>query len=537
MRTRTRINPWWFFGPFVLFLGLLAAVYGQTVATPVPVRPSAEVFVHEAATGGVGTSGDPWTGWDTAITWAAHKRYKLKPGWYSYSTSPNFGLAGLELIAEPGAYLRHTGTGNALIFDAGSGEGTDWTQGLRVEGVQVYGNPTALTGTLSVSNGGTAVTGSGTAFTTEIEVGDSITFAAGQSTARSYVVSVITDDTNLTINRTASQAESGQAAKVTKTRYGFYLRGIRNSSFDRCRAHDVVTAGMWTEACVTNSLRLFRVTNNTPSDGEAFNCRPQYGIVTTGRGADHSTTWTIEEPVIEGPQIYGIWFKTDSYGNTVINGTSEGNPGIGIQLDGPRNALIGIDVEANTGNDIVVNSAYNSLVNVMSFGTVTVTSSGAHATFIGGYYQTLTINSSAYRARLFGAFVNGTLTDSGNETTYIRKTTSDLTSAIGIPRPVEASITASGSMATNVLLANLFTISTSTNCTLNAPSNAFNGCEITYRFDNNSGSQKTISWNAVFEATTQNALPATIEHQKTIYVTARYSSFWTKWQVTNVASN
>jgi hypothetical protein len=504
-------------------------------------RASAEVWVHEAATGGAGTSGSPWTGWDTAITWAAHTRYRLKAGWYSYATSPNFGLVGLELVADPGAYLKHTGTGNALTFDAGSGEGTDWTQGLRVEGVQVYGTQTALTGTVAETNGSATVTGTGTAFLSQVAVGDSITFIGGTSNARSYLVSAVTDDLTLTIDRTATATSSGTAT-VTKTRHGFYLRGVRNSAFDRCRAHDVGYAAIHTEACVTNSLRLFRVTDNTASDGEAYNCRPQYGLVFTGRGADWSTCWNVEESVVEGVQRYGVWVKTDAYGHTFLNGTSEGHPApaVAVQIDVPQNTFVMYDVEANaSGSDFVVNSNRNVLLNCLSTATTTVTASGNHNVIQAGYYQNVTVNATAFRNRLLVPTVNGTLTDNGNLTLYDALSTTDVRSSLGIPRPVVKAITAGGSMATDAALGNYFAVdATGTNCTLNAPTNGVAGMRILYRFVNGGGVSQSITWNAAFAGNTGAALPATVDAGKWLFVEFVYETYGSNvWRCLNVVGN
>lgn len=496
-------------------------------------RPASGVDVASFATAGAGTQGSPWTGWDTAITWAARTRYNCRSGYYAYATAPNLLFEGIEIIGEPGTFWVHTGTGNAFIMDAGASTGV-WVPNVRVENIQVNGSPTLLTGTLSVTSGAAAVTGSGTAFLSQVAVGDAISFSYGTSNNRSYIVSAIADDTHLTINRNATVTEAAVNAKVTKTRNGFFLRGVIRGVFDRLRAHDVAVAGLWTEACVTNSLRDFRVSTFGPTDIQ-FQCRPQYGIATQGRSTDWSTTWNIEEPVIEGTQIYGIWLTASSYGTTIINGTSESNIGVGIQIDGGSNTLINVDVEGNTGGDIVIGASANTntFINIYSLGTITC--SGGRNNFFGGRYQNLTIAAGTGNF-VIGPTFNGTFTDSGNGTVYITKTGSDFTSYVGIPLPVLKAITASGSMATNCLLGNLFTVAMFADATLNAPSNPLPGMEITYRFDNSSGSAKAITWNAIFEAGAQS-LPTTIANGKTIYVRFRYSSFWATWQCLQVVSN
>jgi hypothetical protein len=72
------------------------------------------------ATGGSGTSGAPWTGWDTACPWAASTRFVFRPGTYSYSASPTFGNhRGIELIGAGAAtVLKYTGSGVCVDFVA-----------------------------------------------------------------------------------------------------------------------------------------------------------------------------------------------------------------------------------------------------------------------------------------------------------------------------------------------------------------------------------------------------------------------------------
>lgn len=102
--------------------------------------PSNVVWVDQHATGGTGTEGDPWTGWDTAITWAARTEYRFKRGWFQYATSPNFCLTGLALIGEQGATLKYTGTGKAVDFSAPDNE---WVFLNRMENFRVQGHANA----------------------------------------------------------------------------------------------------------------------------------------------------------------------------------------------------------------------------------------------------------------------------------------------------------------------------------------------------------------------------------------------------------
>lgn len=82
------------------------------------------INVSHFATGGAGTLASPWTGWDTAITWAAESAYFFPPhadgskAYYAFATCPNWGaLKGIQLRGSGStSVLKHTGTGNAVSF-------------------------------------------------------------------------------------------------------------------------------------------------------------------------------------------------------------------------------------------------------------------------------------------------------------------------------------------------------------------------------------------------------------------------------------
>ncbi len=102
------------------------------------------VDVRAYKTGGSGTSGNPWTGWDTAITWAANTTYVFPYGYYSYTDSPNFALAGIRLIGLGNPVLKHTGTGNAFIVDGGAAGSGVFNVGI--EGITIWGQANSTNG-------------------------------------------------------------------------------------------------------------------------------------------------------------------------------------------------------------------------------------------------------------------------------------------------------------------------------------------------------------------------------------------------------
>jgi hypothetical protein len=104
---------------------------------------TAVVDVRAYKTGGTGTSIDPYTGWDTEITWSA-KTYYFPTGYYSYSASPNFAVKGIKLIGDGiNSVLSFAGTGVAVNFDGGIGGGV---LDVLMDGFLIKGNALATHG-------------------------------------------------------------------------------------------------------------------------------------------------------------------------------------------------------------------------------------------------------------------------------------------------------------------------------------------------------------------------------------------------------
>lgn len=100
------------------FMGFVQNIAGAQAST-VQGKLRQIVTVNDFVTGGDGTNANPWTGWDTGITWTGHTQYDFINGYYSYINSPNFALDHLCLNGKAGTILRHTGIGTALLIDAG----------------------------------------------------------------------------------------------------------------------------------------------------------------------------------------------------------------------------------------------------------------------------------------------------------------------------------------------------------------------------------------------------------------------------------
>lgn len=117
------------------------------------------VNVAKYATGGAGTSGSPWTGWDTAIatlgggTWSTAVPYYFPAGFYAASTTPAWNnVTGLTLI---GAGSQNQGGAQGmttLVFTGGAGRAWQFTnsspaqrRGTRVENILFRGNAAGTT--------------------------------------------------------------------------------------------------------------------------------------------------------------------------------------------------------------------------------------------------------------------------------------------------------------------------------------------------------------------------------------------------------
>jgi len=79
------------------------------------------VDVVSMATGGAGTQANPWTGWDTAITWTPNVKYEFAAGYYSYASAPpDWNQDNMILMGTADTVLRCTGVGPVMYFDAGT---------------------------------------------------------------------------------------------------------------------------------------------------------------------------------------------------------------------------------------------------------------------------------------------------------------------------------------------------------------------------------------------------------------------------------
>lgn len=410
------------------------------------------------ATSGDGTAASPWSGWE-GLTIADYTEYHFEKGWFAYSTSPNWLKVGVSVTGEAGSVLKHTGSGDAFIMDAGAVPGSLWLHIGKVENLFIRGN--------------------------------------------------------------------------ANTRHGMFLRGVRQGAFSNIEIRDIPEAGVWSEACVTNVFTGLTV-NHRPASG--WTIRPKYGMVTTGRGADWSTTWTITNSILEGIEL-GLWFKADSYGNTVINGTSEGNDK-GDLVEGSYNTFINRDNEANwaSGIDWEITGSYNQLQNVFSQTLIKI--HGSHNIVTGGHIQNLTIAPSdggaAYYNILQGPKVLGAFADTGNHTIYYGLKGGNLTTKLGMVLPVSSYPTISGGVLnTDILLGDFVGVFVGSDFTLANPTNAVDGQKVTWKFTTNGPTRWTITYGNKFrdKSGVFPAMSFTPGAASWWYLTARYNAAQTTWDI------
>jgi hypothetical protein len=509
---------------------------GTVTANGSPVGGATSTIVDVSASATAGTGADLnncWTGWDTAVTWSADTEYHFRKGWFCYATSPNFLKTNIALTGEAGTFLKHTGTsGNAFTMQSPD-PGVEWIHRARVSNLTIIGNWTVLAGSGAATNGANQVVGTGTAFLTAVAIGDSISFDSAMST-ESRVVTAIADDTHLTVSANWAIDHAG-GMEAGKTRNGVYLNSVRNATFTNVSVKDVVNACVYTENLVTNTFERFVCSYHEPTQNTGFVIRPQYGIVLDA----NTTTETFVEPIIEGTQAIGIWTKGVSYGNTFINGTSEGNKGKGAFFDSVGNVVINTNFEANDGNDIDIDDARNTFIQIVSEGLIHLTA-GAGNKFVGGELTNITIADGVDLTTVDGSLVNGVITDNngGVFTSNILPRVMTLDGGIRfdsrhgnvIPRG-ETLTPVSNNISTNAQRGSNFFVSINAPFTMVNPTNGVYGNLITWTIENSAATgPHAITWGNKFKCPDGKTFPTTIAPNGRMIATASYftsNDVWT----------
>jgi hypothetical protein len=325
----------------------------------------------------------------------------------------------------------------------------------------------------------------------------------------------------------------------TATTNGLFLRGVRNGIFKHISVRNVSNAGLWSEACVTNILENFRVSHWENNAGGIWNVTPAYGIVLASRGIDATTTWTIENPVIEGVSGIGIWIQVGCFSNTLINGTAEGNPGKGIVIQSYRNTIINTDFEANVGNDIEISGDRNALINVSSSNNLIV-SAGAGTKLIGGSFHNISLNGP-HQSIVMGIDYTGTFIDTDDQFSTIKMANVGPSSdgyvrydtTIRNPISRMIALNSSGNVVnSDCRLASSFYTAVYANFLLSNPTNPTNGQRLTWRIQQGGAGGNQIMFGSKFRPKAGQPFPVlSTPLNSNDYISAIYNSTWDIWDI------
>ena len=110
-------------------MSLTKASFSMIAGTP--------VNVVDYISGGTGTVGDPYVGWDTTVPWAANTRFNFSKGVFQYANELSLAYDGISLVGiGVGTILKFTGTGVCVRFE-GTGTGV---YKINMEGFLIKGN-------------------------------------------------------------------------------------------------------------------------------------------------------------------------------------------------------------------------------------------------------------------------------------------------------------------------------------------------------------------------------------------------------------
>lgn len=497
------------------------------------------IDVSQFATGGDGSAGAPWTGWDTAITFEDHGFYiyPTKPGsregHYAYATSPNFLKTNITHIGIGGCFFHHTGSGDAFILDSDD-PGLLWIHRARIENISIVGHVTTLSGAGSATSGTNTIVGTGTSFLSQIAVGEAIAFESGSANNETRLVTAIADDTHLTVSGNWLTSKVAAGMKCGKTRHGIRMSGVRNSLLRNLTIKEIAHAAIYTEWCVTNVAENFVLSYHDPEQFAEFDVRAQWGI----KLDTNTTTWTFINPVIEGVQDAGIYTLNGSYGNTFVNGTSEGNKGKGAKIASVSNVFINTDFEANEGLDVEVLQSRNCFINTVIEQSITI-AAGQGNRIQGGVIGSL-VNDGQYTV-LDGVEVLGTITGVDLATLinlpYVNTPDGNLRPDVRIGNVLDwvKDLTAGATVSTNARLGRIQYFTSDQNFTLANPTNGVNGQEVTWRMKQ--GGSHSITYGSKFRVPSSKEFPSMpIATGEILYLSARYQSTDDKWDIVQANS-
>lgn len=293
--------------------------------------------------------------------------------------------------------------------------------------------PTALTGTIALTNNSTTVTGTDTLFTTELAIGDFIEDSGGDW----WEVVTITDNTSATLYRKFSgTTQSGTSSR----KLGFTSTGEAASSSTQVQSISSVgtssanlkISGGWTLASQTQTGQTyFRQMHGT------FSTRNGYGLYIANKyyleierlhflryynGIHISSSYksVITSPICISNSNSGIYLSSD-YNVIVVSPTANSNNSYGIYLYNVFNIFVELpNCNSNGSYGIYFSNSYN---NMCTFPTCN--SNGSYGIAYSLCYDNICISPTC-RLNQYGIYfggsinnIGGTLTTSGNSASAI----------------------------------------------------------------------------------------------------------------------
>jgi len=190
---------------------------------------------------------------------------------------------------------------------------------------------------------------------------------------------------------------------------GIFIKLVHFSQFDKLHSRGGSFAGVAVDGCIVTTFNHVWV---SPTDGGPLVQTPTYGLYITGSVLNGYCSWcTFNDPVTEYVPT-GIYLE-QSYGHTIIGGTSEGNTDTGIKITSDTSlcSFININMEVNTNWDIDCQGFNNNFIGMYSnVASRFTTASATQNKIIGGNYNSLTFDSNTTSNVITNATVN-TLTD------------------------------------------------------------------------------------------------------------------------------
>jgi hypothetical protein len=367
-----------------------------------------QVLVSKKATGGNGSSGSPWTGWDTAITWAGGIDYKFDAGFYSLASSP----AGWVVND-----LRLKGAGSATtITFTGAGDGfsivnSTYATIIRVliEDLTIAGNA-ATTNLIRFKNCHYSyyrnlkpTTGAATALLIEGQVGGVLENFHVKKSDFSTVPSVAVqfDQSGASQPMTAMTITNIRVDGQSSIATGVYLKSATFNHF----------SGGYSENCSTRNWQL----DATNTWGNTFS-----GVDSEGGGTDGWLISGFDNTIVGGQNTDLLHIPNNAFGNLIVGGLrtsvtvdagalnntwiggSFNNTGAGAFTDngtntnviGVRNQSVG-DIDNQLGAVTVFANPFKGYKKIVQINDSTAINNTAAITF---FDKTYTLPASTLRA-------------------------------------------------------------------------------------------------------------------------------------------